>query len=165
MQVDKAMPVPKRRDTLPRSLPVAARKGIFAVLLACAVASCAVTETRRGHLLPEGVAAELSADNVSQQRVVDLLGTPSTVSAFDRNRWYYIGEVQQHQAFFKPDVVARDVLILDFDQYLQLARVSTLSEKDGQELTLVSRETPTEGNKITILEQLLGNLGRFNEVQ
>lgn len=159
------MPVPKRRDTLPRSLPVAARKGIFAVLLACAVASCAVTETRRGHLLPEGVAAELSADNVSQQRVVDLLGTPSTVSAFDRNRWYYIGEVQQHQAFFKPDVVARDVLILDFDQYLQLARVSTLSEKDGQELTLVSRETPTEGNKITVLEQLLGNLGRFNELE
>lgn len=165
MQVNKAMPVPKRRDTLPRWRPAAARQGIFAVLLACTVAACAVTETRRGHLLPEGVAEELSAVNVSQQRVVDLLGTPSTVSAFDRNRWYYIGEVQQHQAFFKPDVVARDVLILDFDQNLQLARVATLSEKDGKELTLVSRETPTEGNKITILEQLLGNLGRFNQAE
>ena len=113
-------------------------------------------------LLPEGVAAELSAANMSQQRVVELLGTPSTVSAFDRNRWYYIGEVQQHQAFFKPDVVARDVLILDFDNNQQLAKVGTLSEKDGQEVTLVSRETPTEGNKITVLEQILGNLGRFN---
>ena len=153
----------KRRDTFSRCMVSHLTRWAAIALIGAAVASCAVTETRRGHLLPQGVAAELSSANVSQQRVVELLGTPSTVSAFDRNRWYYIGEVQQHQAFFKPDVVARQVLILDFDQGLQLAKVGTLSETDGQEITLVSRETPTEGNKITILEQLLGNLGRFNQ--
>jgi outer membrane protein assembly factor BamE (lipoprotein component of BamABCDE complex) len=156
------MTVLKRRDTFTLLLPAAVKRGLAVVLVGGLLAACTVTETRRGHLLPEGVAAELSAANMSQQRVVELLGTPSTVSAFDRNRWYYIGEVQQHQAFFKPDVVARDVLILDFDNNQQLAKVGTLSEKDGQEVTLVSRETPTEGNKITVLEQILGNLGRFN---
>lgn len=151
------------RDTFsPLTVP-ALRRAAGAAFLAAALSACAVTETQRGHLLPSGVAEELSGANVSQQRVVELLGTPSTVSAFDRNRWFYIGEVQQHQAFFKPDVVERQVLILDFDQNLFLARVGTLSEEDGTELTLVSRETPTEGNKMTILEQLVGNLGRFNQ--
>ncbi len=153
----------KRRDTFTRRLVMVIKRGLAAGIVGGVLAGCAVTEIRRGHLLPEDVAAELSATNVSQQRVVELLGTPSTISAFDRNRWYYIGEVQQYEAFFKPDVVARDVLILDFDQAQQLQHVATLSEKDGKELTLVSRETPTEGNKITIMEQLLGNLGRFNE--
>ena len=157
------MTVLKRRDTFTLSLPVGLKRGLAVAMLGALLAACTITETRRGHLVPEGAAAELSAVNMPQQRVVELLGTPSTVSAFDRNHWYYIGEVQQHQAFFKPDVVARNVLILDFDKNLFLTRVSTLSEKDGQELTLVSRETPTEGNKITILEQLLGNLGRFNK--
>lgn len=157
------MTVLKRRDTFTLSLPTTVRQGIAIALLGGMLAACTITETQRGHLLPEGVAAELSAVNIPQQRVVELLGTPSTISAFDRNRWYYIGEVQQHQAFFKPDVVARDVLILDFDKNLLLARVAILSEQDGKEVTLVSRETPTEGNKITIMEQVLGNLGQFNQ--
>ena len=144
------------------SRSLAAVRWIAVPVVALTLAACTVTETHRGHLLPAGVAEELSAVNVTQQRVVELLGTPSNVSAFDRNRWFYIGEVQQHEAFFKPDVVERQVLILDFDQSLLLAKVATLSEKDGTEITLVSRETPTEGNKISLLEQLLGNLGRFN---
>jgi len=159
------MTVLKRRDTFTRGPVGTLKRALAAMCIAVLATACAVTETRRGHLLPEGVAAELSALNMSRQRVVELLGTPSTVSAFDRNRWYYIAEVQQHQAFFKHDVVAREVLILDFDRNLLLAHVATLSEKDGKEITLVSRETPTEGNKITILEQLLGNLGRFNSSQ
>ena len=155
------MTVLKRRDTFTLSLPTTVRQGIAIALLGGMLAACTITETQRGHLLPEGVAAELSAVNIPQQRVVELLGTPSTISAFDRNRWYYIGEV--HQAFFKPDVVARHVLILDFDKNLLLARVAILSEQDGKEVTLVSRETPTEGNKITIMEQVFGILGRFNQ--
>ncbi len=157
------MTVRKRRDTFTLPLPSGLKQAFAAIALGGLVAACTVTETQRGHLLPEGVAAELSAANMPQQRVVELLGTPSTVSAFDRNRWYYIGEVQQHQAFFRPDVVAREVLILDFDNNLLLARVATLSEKDGKEVTLVSRETPTEGNSISAIEQILGNLGRFNQ--
>lgn len=136
---------------------------LLAGLCAAALAGCAVTETRHGHLLPAGVADELAEADMNQGRVLDLLGTPSSVSAFDRNRWYYISEIQQYQAFFRPDVVARQVLILEFDQSQRLERVATLSEKDGKELTLVARETPTEGHSITILEQLVGNIGRFNE--
>jgi outer membrane protein assembly factor BamE (lipoprotein component of BamABCDE complex) len=151
------MTVMKRRDMVSRWLLVAT--------LAVTMAACAVTETRHGHLLPKGVAEELSGADVTQARVIELLGTPSTISAFDRDKWFYVSEVTQHFAFFKPDVVAREVLILEFDRTQTLKRVATLSEEDGQEVTLVSRETTTEGNKISIMEQLLGNIGKFNPAE
>jgi len=152
--------VRKWRDTFSR--PAWGRWAIIGGLTVL-LGSCAVTETQHGHLLPPNAAEELAQANISQTRVVDLLGTPSAVSAFDRNRWYYVSEIQQHTAFFKPDVVDREVLILEFDRSQRLQRVATLTEEDGREVTLVSRETPTEGNRITIIEQLLGNLGRFNQ--
>ena len=34
--------------------------------------------------------------------------------------------------------------------------------KDGKQIAFVDRETPTRGKEMTVLEQLFGNLGRFN---
>ena len=81
------MTVLKRRDTFTLLLPAAVKRGLAVVLVGGLLAACTVTETRRGHLLPEGVAAELSAANMSQQRVVELLGTPSTRLEGHRPHW------------------------------------------------------------------------------
>ena len=36
--------------------------------------------------------------------------------------------------------------------------------EDGQEVAMVERETPTRGKELSLLQQLFGNLGRFNDV-
>ena len=36
------------------------------------------------------------------------------------------------------------------------------TEKDGEQIAYVDRVTPTPGSELTILQQLLGNLGKFN---
>ena len=136
---------------------------LTAALLLTAVAACTVKESHHGHALPQGIVAQLQAPNLSQARVVQLLGTPSSESAFDPGTWYYISEMQHGVAFFQPEVVDRKVLILHFDEAKVLKSIATLSKEDGSEVTLVDRETPTEGHKLTFLEQLLGNIGRFNQ--
>jgi outer membrane protein assembly factor BamE (lipoprotein component of BamABCDE complex) len=135
---------------------------LAAALALAAVAGCTVKENHHGHQMPQGIVAALQEPNVTQDRVVQLLGTPSSESAFDPGTWYYISEVQQGVAFFQPDVVERSVLILRFDGNRVLESISTLSKEDGSEVRLVSRETPTEGHQLTFLEQLIGNIGRFN---
>ncbi|MNC77055.1 hypothetical protein D3C75_1289110 [compost metagenome] len=42
----------------------------------------------------------------------------------------------------------------------KVAAVRTLSLADGRDITMERRETPTRGRQLTILEQLLGNVGR-----
>lgn len=143
------------RDTCARWLTVA--------IVATVLAGCTVKESQHGNQLPQGIVAALQAPNVTQDRVLQLLGTPTSESAFDQGVWYYISEVQQTYAFFQPQVVDRKVLIMRFDQERVLQSISTLEKADGKEVTLVARETPTEGHKLGILEQLLGNIGRFNQ--
>jgi outer membrane protein assembly factor BamE (lipoprotein component of BamABCDE complex) len=142
------------RDTCARWLAVA--------IGAAVLASCTVKESQHGNQLPQGIVAALQEPNVTQDRVLQLLGTPTSESAFDRGVWYYISEVQQSYAFLQPEVVGRKVLIMRFNQQGILETISTLDKADGKEVTLVARETPTEGHKLGLLEQLLGNIGRFN---
>ena len=42
----------------------------------------------------------------------------------------------------------------------KVAAVRTLSLADGREVAMERRETPTRGRQLTIIEQLLGNVGR-----
>jgi len=135
---------------------------LAAVLALAAVVGCSVKETHHGHQMRQGIVAALQQPNLTDVQVVQLLGTPSSQSAFDPGTWYYVSEVQHGVAFFQPEVVERKVLILRFDRNRTLRRIATLSKEDGSEVTLVDRETPTEGHRLTLLEQLIGNIGRFN---
>jgi outer membrane protein assembly factor BamE (lipoprotein component of BamABCDE complex) len=42
----------------------------------------------------------------------------------------------------------------------RVAEVRNLGLEDGQQIAMTRRETPTRGRQLTVLEQLLGNVGR-----
>lgn len=141
------------------------RGGLLTVGAAAALGACASNVEQHGHVLPERVISELKPGLVTRDGVVALLGTPSTVAPFDDKVWYYISEDLKTVAFLRPDVVDRTVLVLRFDEEGMLSDVSSLDADAGTEVAVVSRETPTAGHELTFLEQLLGNVGRFNSPQ
>ena len=49
---------------------------------------------------------------------------------------------------------------ITFDDAGNVAGVRTLGLEDGQEVAMNRNETPTRGRELTIIEQLLGNVGR-----
>lgn len=115
----------------------------------------------RGHVTdPESIDA-IEAGQYTQEDVLALLGTPSTVSTFDQRTWYYIGQKSTKFAFQHPDVFERSVLILSFDDTGFLREKQVLSLADGREIEPSPRETPTEGRDFTLMQQFLGNLGRL----
>ena len=80
---------------------------------------------------------------------------------FGEETWYYISERKETTAFFAPDLAERKVLIVRFDDEGYVSALETLNAEDGRAVEPVDRETPTAGNEITILQQLLGNLGKY----
>ena len=137
--------------------------GLALVLFAAtALAACGGELRTRGNLLTAERLAEISEGESLQSDVVAAVGTPSAVSTFEGNTWYYIGELQEQRAFLDPDVLERNVLVVNFDDsgLVQSTRLYTV--EDGRVIDPVSRTTPTEGRELTILQQLLGNIGRFN---
>ena len=41
-------------------------------------------------------------------------------------------------------------------------QVERLEKQDGRDIQIVDRKTPTRGKELTILEQLIGNIGKFS---
>ena len=114
-----------------------------------------------GHVSdPESVDA-IEAGQYSQEDVRALLGTPSTVSTFDEQKWYYIGQKSTQFAFQHPEILERSVLVVSFDSRGIVTDKQLFSLEDGREITPIARVTPTEGRDFTVMQQLLGNLGRL----
>lgn len=138
------------------------RRRIAILALGSLLTACAATVDSTGHQVRPEVLTQLKPGVLTRDDVRQLLGSPSTLAPFDANIWYYIGERLETVAFFNPTLIERRVLVVQFDANGVLRSVGNLDEKDGASLTPVTRETPTKGQELTIMEQLLGNLGRFN---
>jgi len=132
-----------------------------AILLPLALAACAQDINVRGNLPEPEIVAKINPGVHSRQDVASLLGSPSTISTFQDNKWYYIGQKTTQFAFFAPEVLERKVIEISFDTAGMVADSKVYTLEDGQDIDPVERITPSEGRELTILQQLLGNIGKF----
>lgn len=140
----------------------------LSLVLACGVvglSACGSGVQLRGNTPEPEDIAEIQTGVHSRQDVIDLLGSPSTVSTFEERKWYYIGQKTQQIAFMKPEVIERDVLVITFDESGLVAGTQHYGLSDAQDVDPVDRETPTEGRDLSLLQQLFGNIGRFSSPQ
>jgi len=134
------------------------------VVLAVAVstAACSPRIDQRGNKPDEDQVVQINPGVDDKTRVAELIGTPSSISTFDDRTWYYISKRTETTAFFDPDVVDQEILAVAFDEGGIVESMRVYGQEDGRTIAYVDRTTPTEGNELTIIQQLLGNLGRFN---
>ncbi len=105
---------------------------------------------------------QIHPGKTTKDQVVKILGTPSSVGVFNEKNWYYISERTKQFAFFKPQVTDQQVYVVSFNDDGVVKAVDHKKLQDGQEVVPVARVTPAPGRELTFLEQLLGNLGKFN---
>lgn len=117
---------------------------------------------QRGNRPDEDQVVQISPGVDDKYRVAELIGTPSAISTFNDRTWYYISKRTETTAFFEPEVVDQQVLAISFTEDDIVDSMRVYGQEDGRTIAYVDRTTPTEGNELTIMQQLLGNLGRFN---
>src|ERR1700746_372769 len=130
---------------------------------AAAIAGCSPSVEQRGNLPNPDKLSEIHAGSTTKDEVTKILGTPSSVSVFNNDKtWYYISRRTAQTAFFDPDVLDQRVYIVNFDDQGVVKAVDHKALEDGKEITPVARATPAPGRELSFLEQLIGNLGKFN---
>lgn len=139
------------------------RSPVIALVGSALLAGCGGFESSSGVMTRESDLRRLEPGQSRKEDVAALLGGPSVVGTFDDNRWYYVGQRTERFAFLDPEVTEHKVVVVEFQDDGYLRRVRTLNEDDRREITPVGRETPTAGEELTFIQQLFGNLGRFNE--
>ena len=130
---------------------------LFATLTAAA--GCSPVSSFQGFQAVDKSPADVKAGEDTRSTVLARLGSPTAVSTFDKDTWYYISQTSSRTAFYHPRVNKRDVVAIAFrkadDQVLS---VNTFTLKDGRIIAYNDRETPTRGREMTVLEQLLGSI-------
>jgi outer membrane protein assembly factor BamE (lipoprotein component of BamABCDE complex) len=133
-----------------------------ASLAALLVAGCDPMVDNRGFAATPGAVEKLEVDAQSREDVVRLIGSPSSVSTFNPSIWYYITQKQEQFAFFKAKILDQHVLQLTFNESGRLQSIKSYDLSNAQNVAMVSRITPTAGKELTVLEQILGNVGKFS---
>ncbi len=142
-----------------------ARTGCTAALAALTLltlAGCAPEITTHGYRFDEATLAQLEPGRTTEDGVTRLLGSPSSVATFDKRVWYYITQRTEHKSFYQDQVVEQKVVEIAFDDKGVLQSVEKRNLADARDVALVDRETPTSGNELSLLQQFIGNIGRFN---
>lgn len=116
----------------------------------------------RGHTLEDTDMSQIITGQSGPEDVRALLGSPSATSDFGHLTWYYISERKETLAFYAPEVADQKVVAIHFDANERVADITEYSKEDSKPVSIVNKQTPTEGHEMTVMEQLLGNFGRFN---
>jgi len=139
--------------------------GILTLLGGCTrVGIFAAPETLHGNRVDEYRLAELVPGTSTQADVTALIGSPTAKASFDTNTWLYVSEVTRTRIAQTPGVSNQAVVALSFDNGGVLRGIKKLDTADALPTTIVARATPSPGTSASFLQQLFGNVGRFNPV-
>lgn len=135
------------------------------LLLAVAGASCSPTREYRGFVADSEEATQVQVGVDTKSTVMTRLGSPSTQSPLDPSAWYYVASVQERFAFYRPETVDRDVLVVRFGADDVVTAVDRYGIERGRVISYNQNETPTRGRELGILEQIFGNIGQTSPVR
>src|SRR5216684_7887450 len=132
------------RTTRPGLRP--AIKVLAAVLaLGLPLGGCFSETYQKGYIIPDGALEQIPI-GASQEQVLIVLGTPSTVATVSGEAFYYISQRAERAIGFLPQqVVDQRVVAVYFDKNRRVDRLANYGLKDGKVFDFVTRSTPTGG--------------------
>lgn len=139
------------------------RTGFAIAIITLGLVACSPRVSIHGNMVDIETLTAIEPGESDKGRVLALLGSPSTESEFGQETWMYIARRTEQTAFFAEDVLDQRVIYIAFDQNGIVDSIGRLNKEDGKRIEYVGRETQTAGQRISFLQQLFGNIGRFNQ--
>src|SRR3982075_2676359 len=141
------------RTTRPSVRP-AIRLMAALLVLALPLAGCFSETFQKGYIVPEGALEQIPV-GASQEQVLIVLGTPSTVATVSGEAFYYISQRAERPIAFMPqEVVDQRVVAVYFDKNRRVQRLANYGVRDGRLFDFVSRTTPTGGKDVAYLNAI-----------
>jgi outer membrane protein assembly factor BamE (lipoprotein component of BamABCDE complex) len=130
------------------------RATLAATLVCAAMAGCTGEQFQKGYILPSGALEQIQI-GASQDQVLIVMGTPSTVATLNGEVFYYISQRAERKVAFMPQKITdQRVIAIYFDKNRQVTRLANYGLKDGKIFDFISRTTPTSGQEISYLQPL-----------
>ena len=135
--------------------------GLVGLGMGVGLSGCIGEEIRHGYQVDPAALASVKA-GMSGEQVLQILGTPSTVSTVGNKSWYYISQTGQRTVLFLGESEQdRKVTAVYFNGGMKVDRVALYGMQDGRVFDFIERTTPTSGAERAFLSQLFRGLTRY----
>ncbi len=128
--------------------------------LCVAMSACTPISRSHGFIAAKESPGDVESGVDSKTTVLAKYGSPSTTGVFEKDTWYYLSEFRQQLGFTQPKTQTRDITAISFSDDGIVDNVDTYTLEDGKFVSMVGRSTPTRGKELSVLEQLVGTVGR-----
>ncbi len=120
-------------------------------LVCAALTACTGEQFQKGYILPPGALEQIPI-GASQDQVLIVMGTPSTVATLSGEVFYYISQRSERKvAFMQQKVIDQRVIAIYFDKNRTVQRVANYGLQDGKIFDFISRTTATSGQEMSYL--------------
>jgi outer membrane protein assembly factor BamE (lipoprotein component of BamABCDE complex) len=117
----------------------------FAVALVAGTFAGGCTQVyNHGYMVQEGALEQVHI-GATQEQVLIVLGTPSTVATISGEVFYYISQQGSQTSFLPQKEIDRRIVAVYFDKSRRVERLADYGLKDGKIFDYISRTTPSGG--------------------
>lgn len=131
-------------------------------LVSASLLACAPVVDNKGYVFNDKNLAQISKGSTNKEMVRTIMGGPSAVASVDAKIFYYISSRFETYTYRAPKEVDRRIVAIHFDESDVVNDIKAYGLQDGNIVDFMKRETVTRGKKLTFLDQLFGNIGRFS---
>ena len=126
------------------------------------ITSCSLLGTERVGDAPETLRANaIKAGTHTKDDVARLLGTPTSITLFEKESWLYIESEEQNRLFLPQQEIDREVIQITFKKNGVVERVKKWTLEDGKDIAFDSDTTPVVGKDLSVIDEMVGNFGKF----
>jgi outer membrane protein assembly factor BamE (lipoprotein component of BamABCDE complex) len=141
-----------------RALARPAAIAVIVALLGGALSACNPRISKEGNVIEPQLLAQIKPGTTSKDDVQNLIGSPSSIAAFDSNIWFYISKRSERWAFLDPMVMEEEVVQINFDDKGVVKAMRKYGEDDTKNVAMVDQTTPSRGKSITVVDEVYNTL-------
>lgn len=117
--------------------------------------------TQTGDIPAETRIKAVKVGQHNKEDVTRLLGSPTSISLFEKESWIYIASKESRLAFMPEKEYDRQILVVTFKPDSSVESIKRYTLADAIDVPYDSDETPSYGKDLSVWEELIGNFGRF----
>jgi outer membrane protein assembly factor BamE (lipoprotein component of BamABCDE complex) len=125
------------------------------------ISGCA-SNTNRGQYVEDAKVARIKISKTTKEDLVENCGTPSFVSEFNKNKWYYVSRANKSNFLNRPKTLSQRVLIVEFDNN-NLVSYFEIQDNKNVNITLSGDKTLVAGTEKGLVSSYFSNIGKFSK--
>lgn len=150
-----------------RGVSVGARgmRAVVAALAVVLVVGCTPVFRNHGYAPTDADLALLEVGRDTRETVMAAVGPPSATGLLTADAWYYVQSRFRHFGPREPEEIDRQVVAISFAEDGRIANIERFGLEQGRVVSLSRRVTESNIRGVTLIRQLLGNIGRVDAGQ